>query len=364
MLLSAVAAGLHARFIGYDRAYNTYREVPWGILIATYVFFVVTSTGLCLVSSIGHVFGKKEFMPMAKRAVYLSILTICAGFLVLAFEIENPVRMAIYNVISPNMTSNIWWMGTLYGAYLFFMVLEFTFILLNKYKKATLFGLMGVVAGVAAHSNLGAVFGMLHGREFWYGPFIPIYFIASAMMSGCAAIIFFTWLAYRMNGRDKDQPMLDSMAATKKLAILMIFVMLFLEIWKIIAGSVSTPNETAALGAIVSGPYSFNFWGMEVACGMVIPLMLFLTAKSGSLNRMFLASMLMIVGIYFMRYDLVIVGQIVPVYFELGVNAYSHLLSYTPSTHEIMVVMGGIGFVGFNFLLGEKIFDGHKVEQH
>ena len=30
-------------------------------------------------------------------------------------EIENPWRMAIWNVISPNPTSNIWWMGTLYG---------------------------------------------------------------------------------------------------------------------------------------------------------------------------------------------------------------------------------------------------------
>ena len=44
---------------GYHEAYATTREIPWGILISTYVFFVVTSTGLCIVSSIGHVFGVK-----------------------------------------------------------------------------------------------------------------------------------------------------------------------------------------------------------------------------------------------------------------------------------------------------------------
>jgi len=364
ILMASLASGLHARLIGYDKAYNTYREVPWGILISTYVFFVVTSTGLCLVSSIGHVFGKKEFMPMAKRAVYLSILTICGGFLVLSFEIESPDRMAIYNILSPNMTSNIWWMGTLYGAYLMFMAVEFTCILLSKFKEATLFGMAGVVAGVAAHSNLGAVFGMLHGHEYWYGPFMPIYFIASAMMSGCAAIIFFTWLAYKMDNKEMDQPMAETMAITNRLVILMIFIIIFFTAWKIIPGMVGGEAKLAAMNAMLSGPYSTNFWGIEVAMGMVIPLILFLMSKGKNLNMMFLASAMMIFAIFFMRYDLVVIGEIVPQYYELGVKEYSHLLTYSPSWHEIMVVMGGVSFVAVAFLLGEKIFDGHKMEHH
>jgi molybdopterin-containing oxidoreductase family membrane subunit len=162
LLLAAVAAGVHAQYVGTMHAYGASREVPWGILISTYVFFVVTSTGLCLVSSIGHVFGVKDFMPIAKRAVFLSIMTIMAGFFVIAFEIENPFRMAIYNVISPNFTSNIWWMGTLYGAYMFFMAVELTFLVINKPRIATMVGFMGVVAGIAAHSNLGAEIGRAH----------------------------------------------------------------------------------------------------------------------------------------------------------------------------------------------------------
>jgi molybdopterin-containing oxidoreductase family membrane subunit len=34
-----VAFGVHAFFQGYHHAYNVTREVPWGLLIATYVFF-------------------------------------------------------------------------------------------------------------------------------------------------------------------------------------------------------------------------------------------------------------------------------------------------------------------------------------
>ena len=115
LFVLGIAFGMHAFFIGHEHAYGNTREVPWGLLIAAYVFFVVTSTGLCLVSSIGHVFGVKAFQPIAKRSVFMAIMTIIAGFVVIGFEIENPWRMAIYNITSPNLTSNIWWMGTYLG---------------------------------------------------------------------------------------------------------------------------------------------------------------------------------------------------------------------------------------------------------
>lgn len=364
LVLAGVAAGLHARSIGSLEAYGAYREVPWGILIATYVFFVVTSTGLCLVSSIGHVFGVKAMAPIAKRSVYLAVTTIVAGFFVIFFEIENPFRMAIYNVLSPNLTSSIWWMGTLYGAYMAFMALEFYLLLTRKYRYAVIAGFLGVVAGVAAHSNLGAVFGMLDGREFWYGPFMPIYFIASAGMSGAAAIILFTYLGYKVNGKEMDPPMRRALELTAKVGILLISVILFFTIWKFIIGFAGSEAKKMALSSLLSGPYKFNFWVLEIFIGMIIPLLLLVKSQGRNMALMAVASALMIFGIFFMRYDLVIVGQVVPVQYELGVNEYPGLTSYTPSLHEILVVLGGIGLAGFIFLLGEKIFGGHKYEEH
>ena len=43
---------------------------------------------------------------------------------------------------------------------------------------------------------------------------------------------------------------------------------------------------------------------------------------------------------------------------------YTGLLSYSPSAHERLIVLAGVAFVGFSFLLGEKIFSGHRVEEH
>ncbi|MFN3407059.1 MAG: NrfD/PsrC family molybdoenzyme membrane anchor subunit, partial [Caldimicrobium sp.] len=217
ILLIAAMFGVNAMYTGYRHVYGVTREIPWGILISGYVFFVVTSTGLCIVSSIGHVFGVKSFIPIAKRSVYLSVVTILAGFMVIFFDVENPFRMAIWNLLSPNPTSNIWWMGTLYGAYLVFMSIEFLMLLLEKHRYAMLAGLLGLLSGIAAHSNLGAVFGMLHGREFWYGPYTPIYFIASAAASGCTAIIFFTYLGYKITAEKMDKAMELSLQAVSKI---------------------------------------------------------------------------------------------------------------------------------------------------
>ncbi len=363
--LIGVAFGIHAMFAGHDHVYGVTREVPWGLMLAAYVFFVVTSTGLCLVSSIGHVFGVEAFQPIAKRSVFLAITTIVAGFLVIAFEIENPWRMAIYNVISPNLTSNIWWMGTLYGAYLFFMLVEFALLQMGEHKKAGMFGLMGVIAGVAAHSNLGAVFGLLNAREFWHGPYMPIYFIASAMMSGCAAVIFFHWLGYTINGWKMSDKLKDSLSSVAKLGALLYTVIMFFTTWKIISGIAGhPPGKYEAVMALVKGPFQANFWVGEVLMGLVIPFVTILAVRAKNVPAMAIASAASIAGIFFMRYDLVVVGQIVPVFHEYNVVDLPHLFSYSPTLHEYMITLAGFAFAAALFMLGERLFRGHLSEDH
>ena len=365
LTLVGVGAGVHSLYAGHEHTFGVSREVPWGILIAAYVFFVVTSTGLCIVSSIGHVFGFKNFNPIAKRAVFMSIATIVAGFLVIAFEIENSWRMPVGNVIGANATSNIWWMGTLYGAYLFFMLIEFVMLQINDHKKATAFGLAGLLTGIAAHSNLGAVFGLLNAREYWHGPYMPIYFITSAAMSGCIAIIFFTWLAYRANDWRMSEEMKKSMESVAKVGALMMAVIIFFTSWKMISGvSGHPPGKYEAIMSLVSGPYALNFWGGEVALGMVIPFVIIMLVKGRNMNALFAAALAGMVGIFFMRYDLVVVGQLVPHYHGMGLVDYPDFLSYTPSLHENLVVMGGVAFCLMLFLMGEKLFRGHVSESH
>jgi molybdopterin-containing oxidoreductase family membrane subunit len=366
VVYASTLVALDAISIGYHEAYAVTRDIPWGILIAAYIFFVVTSTGLCIVSAIGHIFGQKNFMPLGKRAVFLSIVTIMCGFVCILLEIENPFKMMLYNMVSPNFTSNIWWMGTLYGAYMFFMILEFAFLQLGVHRLAMYSGLVALISGIAAHSNLGAIFGMLHGREFWYGPYMPIYFIVSAMMSGCAAIMLFTVVAYKVNGKDlnADEAMKNSMKAVGKLCVLLISILMFFTVWKILTGLVGAAGKVETIHSFLTGPYALNFWVFEVGLGMAIPFVLLFISKFENFKLMAWASAMMIVGIFMMRYDLVVLGQVVSVFHELGVNEYQGLLEYTPSFHEIGIIIGALGLTAMTFLIGEKVFKGHVADEH
>jgi molybdopterin-containing oxidoreductase family membrane subunit len=363
VMLVGAAAGLHSTVGGHHAYYNVSREVPWGILIATYIFFVITSTGLCIVSSIGHIFGVQSFMPIAKRSVFLAIVTLLAGFFVITAEIKVPIRMLLYNIISPNPTSNIWWMGTLYGVALMVMSLEFIFLNLNKHKLAVICGFTALVAELAANSNLAAVFGLLNGRDFWHGPYLPLFFIASAVMMGASAIIFFHILAHRLQHKPLTPEMAEALAATRKVAILGICIVLFFTIWRSVATLAGEPNgQYAGIVAMVDGPFALSFWGGEIFLALLAPLGLYLLSQGRRTRLMLTAAALMIIGVFFMRYNMVVVGQVIPAYQGLGVNGAKGLLQYSPSLHEILVTLGGFGLTGFLFLLGEKIFAGHQVD--
>ncbi len=356
--------GVNAVYVGYSHVYGIYREIPWGILISGYVFFVVISTGLSIISSIGHVFGVKSLIPIGKRAVYLSIVTLFAGFMVIFFDIENPFRMAIWNALSPNLTSNIWWMGTLYSISLIFMIFEFLLILLSKHRYATIFGFLALLSKVLAISNLGAVFGMLYGRDFWYGPFIPIYLIASAISSGSTAIIFFTYLGYRIRNERLDKSMELALQVVGKLWALSLAILIFIVFWKIITGLVGSEAQRLAIKELVFGKYAPNFWFFEIFLGLITPFFLLFVSKFRNLNQMFAASLLSFIGIFFMRVDMVVIGQIVSHFFEYKVTDFPVILTYKPTLHEIMLIIGACAFCIFSFLIGEKVFKGHHTEIH
>ena len=176
--------GITQYLIHGHHAYNVSREHPCGLLISGYIFFVGTSTGLCIIASLGHVFGIKEFNHIGKRTTLLAIITLLPGFIIILSEIGHPVTMMIYNILSPGTTSAIWWMGTLYGLVLTFIILEFGFALRGDHKWAIRFGIGGLIAEVAAFTTLGSVFAYLVARPIMNGPFIPLYFLLTAVVAG------------------------------------------------------------------------------------------------------------------------------------------------------------------------------------
>jgi molybdopterin-containing oxidoreductase family membrane subunit len=356
-MLVGAAAALMVLIKGHAHMYNVTREIPWGILISTYVFFVVSSTGLCLVSSLGHVFGIEQFELIGRRAILLAIITLLTGFGTIAMEINHPIRMAIYVILSPNFESPIWWMGTLYGIYLMLLIGEFYFLMRNHHKGAMTMGLLGFVAAVTAHSNLGGVFGLLEARPYWHGSFLPIYFILSALVSGGALISIIVYYNYQFRKIPLPERYPQFINTLAKLQALFLMILTFFVTWKIIPGLYGRPPEKfEATMALLTGPMAFNFWFFEVLIGMLIPIGLLLNQKFRTPFGVMLAGVFCTVGIFFMRYDLVLGGQIVPMR-DNGQHLVGGLLSYTPSLAEFAIVGGALACCMFLYTLAEKLFD-------
>ena len=334
-------------------AYNVTREHPWGLLIAVYIFFVVSSTGLCIVGSLGDVFGFKDYELISKRAIFGSIVTILAGFAVIAFEIGHPVTMMIYNVLSPGLTSAIWWMGTLYGIYLTFMIIEFIFLLKNDMKMAKIFGLSGLLVGLAAHSNLGSVFGFLNARPISNGVFYPTYFILTAFITGIFIAFIIMGIRYKNVFPEAVQTMLTGLA---KIQALLISILIFFVTWKMLTDIYGGMPNRAEVAIHILG--SWTFWA-EVILAMIIPLIVILKDYGKSHALLVWVSLAGMVGIFFMRYNLVHDTQLKPLQM-MKIREYQlapEWIHYFPSGTEIMISLGGVGLCIAMYYVGTKLFN-------
>jgi molybdopterin-containing oxidoreductase family membrane subunit len=353
LFLGLFVIGVLNYLVHGHHAYNVTREHPWGLLIAVYIFFVVSSTGLCIVGSLGDVFGFKDYMEISKRAIFGSIVTIMAGFAVIAFEIGHPVRMMIYNVLTPGLTSAIWWMGTLYGLYLTFMIIEFVFLLKHDMKNAKIFGLTGLLVGLAAHSNLGGVFGFLNARQISNGVFYPTYFILTAFITGIFIAFIMYGFRYELKFTESGKKMLTNLA---KIQGLLISILIFFVTWKLLTDIYGGMPNRAEVAKHILG--SWTFWA-EVILAMLIPLYIIIKSGGQNVNAMFWASLGGMVGIFFMRYNLVHDTQLKPLQM-MKVREYQlppEWIHYFPSATEIMISLGGLGLCLLLYYVGTKLFN-------
>lgn len=362
MIVVGVAGALYAQMVGHHHAFANTREMPWGMLIGVYAYFAIISTGLCILAVFSHAFGGNQMSQLANRMVWLSIIMLFGAFTVIGLEIENPWRMPLGVILHPNVTSNIWWMGTLYGLAVGVMILELYLILSKRLRAAVILGVIGAVAEAFANSNLGSVFASLNARPFWYGSQLPIFFLACAVLSGAAAIIMFTHYSHVLQRRQITEGTFRALQTGGKIMVLMTFMVLLATAWKFANAYCGTDEMIMAADSLVKGPLATNFWVFEISVGLVLPCVLLVGSRLNSIHALSAASLMVLVGQFFSRYNLVVSGQIVPNDFGLlGIPQY---LTYVPTAAEYLLVIAGIGVVGFGFIIGERFLDGTFIKEN
>ena len=349
-LLFSLAAAFFALGVDGHAAFNTSSSgVVWGLPVATYEYLVLTSTGLTLVASLAMVFGVKEFYPIAKRCVWLAIATLIAGFVALALEIGHPLRMLWAIPAGMQLASPLMWMSLFYALYLVLLLLKFQRMASGDWASGASYrlGVALFVCVVLAVGTMGAVFGMMAMRPFWYGPLIPLYFLLTAALSGAAFAILITYLAYGSQAGMPERVRELMRGAMPKVFAAVLGISLVAAISRVATGLWSNADGLEVWGYVVASPW---FW-LEMA-GLVLAFLLMLAPGTRSEgNPQLLAAVMVAVALFIGRYEYVIGGQLIAA-FKGAWN--TGLADYVPSFTEWMLTLLAVSLAFGVWALGEK----------
>ncbi len=350
ILLAGVVLGVYGAYHLINR--QEAASIPWGMLVPSYVFFALAATGSSLVNSILTVFNVQRFKPIIKKGILLSlVLIIPAGIFIMLDLGKGLNSLNLYFLFQPG--SRMAWMGVLYVIFIVSLILELVVIIREEHMPRWAPRFMGIIvllATLAVHTNLGALFGAVLAKPFWSSHLLAIHFIVSATLVGAALhILFFSGTALvkkaTVPGELKGlffngyQPLMFGLIISNFVLILVKFI-----------PELFSPEGISYVKLMVAGPYSGLFWGLEIICGGIIPLIILIYPKTRDSTRWLLgASALIVIGVYFSKYNLLIGGQSVGPLFTDG------FIPYVPGVADVLLFIGGIAVCLLVYTLGERL---------
>lgn len=379
------------KFAGYTSS------IPWGLWVATYVYFVGLSAGSFLISALIYVFGLKRLEPIGKLALFTALVSLIVALLTIWLDLGHQWRF--YKVFTQgNPSSMMAWMVWLYTAYFLVLCAELWFairgdliqwaakptprgrfasLLLGRVgeafgKRAALvasepydssadmrrlrvLGAAGVPLAVAFHGGVGALFGVVGARAFWNAPLYPLMFIVGALVSGgglLTAVVAFFW----PNKGSEEHREMVSLLGRLTLGLLAVYlVMLWAEYS--ITFYADIPAASRPLYQVLGGPYPWVFWLFQVALGAAVPIAMMLL-RPKSIAWVGLAAFLIAAAFLATRLNIVIPGLIDPQLRGLDTAYVEPRLSYHyfPSLLEwaVLLFVGalatGLFYAGFRGL--------------
>jgi Ni/Fe-hydrogenase subunit HybB-like protein len=365
-LLAIIAVAVPAALVALPPGWEvlgTSPTVEWGLLIVGYVFFAITTSGLCLASSLGTVFGIERFRPLEKRHAVLALLCLATAFGLIALDLHYPIRMVFGAMLVPSPSSPMWWMGVFYGIYLCVLIVEVWSMFTNHPRIHQVTCTMAACTAIVAPATLGAVFGVLVARPFWHGPFTAILMVVSAFLSGTAllGVVFFAVHRLRLAGAERAASL--AIPAIRTLLGIGLVAVTLLVARQVIAGLTSDlASFRAATDALVAGPLAWQFWGLRVTLGLAVPLLLLALPATRTPSGTFVAALLAIVGVFVDRMTFVAAGQIAPT--SAAGNVAAPFTTYSPSPVEIAIVLGALAFVALAYTLAERYLDLAESDAH
>ncbi len=290
--------------------YNIVHQEAFGLNIAIYFYLTGLSAGSFILSTLAYGFGLNQYKPLGKIGVVLATgLLIIAPFFLL-IHIGMPHR-AWHLFVYLNFESPITWGSFLLVLYPINCIIYGYFMFKERMKPTRIFGFIGIPLAILVHGYTGFILAFGKARALWNTALMPILFLASAIVSGIALMILVCIVRDRFFSKEKKVGQ-ELMFSLGRLLAWMIVFDLFLVACDLIVLSISHADAQAAAQLILSGKFSLMFLVIENGLGKIVPFILLVVPRFRSTTTVIIASILVIIGIFYMRYVVVLAGEFIP----------------------------------------------------
>ncbi len=288
--------------------YNVPHEIPWKIYIPLYFYFTGLSAGSFILSTLSTVFGIKRFKPMALPAAIISFALLLLAPACLIMDLHQPFRF--WHTLVPeyfNRTSALSYGSWLLTLYPIANLIYIYFIFVKNDKVTKVLGTLTVPLAIFVHAYTGFAFALVRARAWWHSALMPGFFLTSALLSGIALLVVVAMIMERYI-KEKLDPELF-----KSLRLMMVGILLMDLFWTACFWlTLLVSNADGYASIMVALHEKLYLWG-EIVAGMLVPLMILLAPKTRySRNWLVLASLLIIGGVFLMRYSVVFIGFEIP----------------------------------------------------
>lgn len=268
------------------------------------------SAGSFILSTLAYGFGMNQYKPLGKVGVVLATILLIMAPLFLLIHIGMPHR-AWHLFVYLNMASPITWGSFLLVLYPISCIVYGYFMFKGKMRLTRIFGFIGIPLAISVHGYTGFILAFGKARALWNTALMPILFLVSAVVSGIALMILVCFIKDRFFSKERkiNQELILNLG---KLMAWMIVFDLFLVGCDLIVLSISHSDAQAAAYLIMRGKFSPLFLIVENFIGKIVPFILLIVPRFRRLTTVVVASILVVIGIFFMRYIVVVAGEFIP----------------------------------------------------
>src|SRR3954469_6728162 len=333
-------------------------ELQWSVLIVLYPYITGLVAGAFILASLERVFNVEAVRPTYRLALLTALAFLLVAPLPLQLHLGHPER-SFEMYLTPHTSSAMAMFGFVYLWYLTVVLLleiwlewRADIVRLSQtttglqrllYRMLTLGStnispaarrvddkvgytvtVIGIPSAFLLHGYVGFIFGSIKANPWWSTPLMPIVFLFSAMVSGIAAVMVLYAVCMKVRKTPIDMRCIDTIARYLFYTFIIDFT---LEMLDLIHRTYESDESFRSLNFMVHTRLWWSQIVLQIILGTLVPMLLLAATQlfrlaAATRRAMYLTSgCLILVGIFAMRWNVVIGGQLFSKSF-LGYTSY------------------------------------------